>query len=59
MKNDSKFNISPTLSLKIMKSAPRNPLIKSFLAMPRAHSSFPKFLNFYFVKKKLIELFNI
>jgi hypothetical protein len=32
----------PLLSLKIMKSAPRNPLIENFLAIPRAHSSFPK-----------------
>jgi hypothetical protein len=43
----------PLLSLKIMKSAPRNPLIESFLAIPRAHSSFPKFLKLYFVKKKI------
>jgi hypothetical protein len=50
-KKDSKFNISPTLSLKIMKSAPRNPLIESFSAIPRAHSSLPKFFKIYFVKK--------
>lgn len=50
-KNDSKFNISPTLSLKIMKLAPRNPLIESFLAIPRAHFSFPNFFDFILLKQ--------
>jgi hypothetical protein len=48
-KNYINFNnpISLSLGLKIIKSSPRNPLIKKgYAIVPRAHPSFPNCLGF-------------
>jgi hypothetical protein len=49
----SKFNISPILDLKIMKTPLRYPLIKGFPPISRACPNFPKIFSSNFVEFSL------
>jgi hypothetical protein len=58
-KNYSKFNIPLTLVLKIFKSHSLNPLIESFLTIPRAHLDSSIIFSFDLNKFSMKKLFNI
>ncbi len=47
--NDSKFNISPTLGLRVKNHLQKLPLIKGFLSLPRGCPNFPLNILFYFI----------
>ncbi len=61
MQVSKKFNISPTLGLKITKSPPRNLIdcFKDFPTMPRACPNFLKIFSFDFIEFPMTKLFNI
>jgi hypothetical protein len=61
MKVSKKFNISPTLGLKITKSPPRNLIdyYKGCPTMPRACPNLPKIFNFDFIEFSMTIFFNI
>jgi len=58
-KNYINFNnpLSLSLGLKIIKSSPRNPLIKGYAIVPRAHPNFLNCLGFEFFGIALTKLF--
>jgi hypothetical protein len=61
MKVSKKFNISPTLGLKITKSPSRNLIdyYKGSPTMPTICPNFPKILSFDFIEFSTTKLFNI
>jgi hypothetical protein len=57
--NDPKFNISPTLGLKLQNHLQEIPPIEGLSKLPRACPNFSKEISFDFVSFSLTKLFNI